>query len=201
MAEAWMQTDNSSPELKAALRERFLRTIEDPHVLDLFCGAGEMYKRVYAGKVAEYVGVDRAKVHDAALCVRTDNRRYIATHDISRFNVLDLDDYGCPWLLLFAATAKVAAGRLLVFVTDGLPLHMRVESAVTHIISATERLPKHFAIPGAARFYVPMFLTMLRELERRNGLTVSSACYCPNQRRTVYYWALAIDKHEPQGKC
>jgi len=38
-------------------------------------------------------------------------------------------------------------------------------------------------------------------MERRNGLTVNSAYYCPNQRRTVYYWALVVDKHEPQGKC
>jgi len=196
MAEPWGQVDNSSADLKAALRERFLREVQEPRVLDLFCGAGEMYKRVYAGKVAEYVGVDRAKVHDPALCVRTDNRQYIARHDISRFNVVDLDDYGCPWLLLFAVTEKAGPGRLVVFVTDGLPLHLKVDSAVTHIVSATERLPKHFAIPGAVRFYVPMFLTMLRELERRNGLTVQSAYYFPNQRHSVYYWALVLEKRE-----
>lgn len=184
--------DNSSPELKARLRSHLLADVEEPRVLDLYCGSGEMYKRVYGERATEYAGVDREKVHDRALCALMDNRRYLATHDITRFNVVDLDAYGCPWGILYRVLEKAGPGPLTVFITDGLPERLRRNGHGVHLSKAVNRIPKGMGIPAAFRFYEAMFKTMLLDVEERYGWHTVSGLSAWNAGKNVRYWGLRI---------
>ena len=186
------QKDNSNTWLKAALRRKFLP--KDARVLDLFCGTGEMYNRVYKDKTRSYHGVDKAKTHDQTLCTLIDNTVYVSRHNMDEYNVFDLDDYGCPWGLLYLVLRKRGPGRITVFLTDGLPLHLKLTGKVTKMQSGIEKLPKDMNIPGGYRFYLDMFGTMLLDLETRYGWKTENATYARNENATVYYWALNMNK-------
>ena len=152
-----------------------------------------MYRRVYQARAVEYVGLDREKVHDRKLCLLMDNRQYIAAHDISRFNVIDLDAYGCPWALVYRVLERAGPGPLTVFVTDGLIENLNRNSMPSHIVSATQRIPKSMPIPAPGRWYVAMFKTMLLDARRRFDWQVSGGLYGFNSGRTVCYWGLRLE--------
>lgn len=190
--EAWNKTDNSMEHEKALMCTHNLPN--DARVLDLFCGNGEMYRRAYQGKVLKYHGVDKKKIHNPEICTLTNNMVYVAHNDISEYNVFDLDDYGTPWKLLYLIIRKLLPGEITVFVTDGLVVHQKVDGTVTKFVSATEHLPRKINLPGLNRFYVDIFATMLKNIEKRYGWITQKAQYFHNPRRTVYYWALKLKK-------
>jgi len=186
------KTDNSMIKEKAELRKRNLP--ENACVLDCFCGNGEMYKNAYLGNVLKYHGLDKEKVHDPEICTLINNTIYISRHDLSEYNVFDLDDYGSPWRLMYLILKKQPPGEIMMFVTDGLVLHQKLDGKVTKFVSATENIPQQMNLPGINRFYVDIFKTMLKDLEARYGWTTVRAQYFHNQKRTVYYWALKLKK-------
>ncbi len=188
----WSKTDNSMEWQKAQLRIKYLP--KNARVLDLFCGNGEMYKRTYKDRVLKYHGTDKEKIHDPNICTLIDNTVYIAHNDILDYNVFDLDDYGTPWKVLYLILRKLTSGEITIFVTDGLVLHQKVDGTVTKFVSATERLPRKMNLPGINRFYVDIFGTMLKDIEKRYGWKTEKAVYFHNSQRTVYYWALKL-KH------
>lgn len=197
--DAWTRggTDNSNPELKAHLRSTYLDALEEaPRVLDLFCGAGEMYKRVYAGRAKEYVGVDREKVHDPQLCVVVDNRTFVAHNDLGRFDVFDLDDYGCPWGLLYRVLEKAGPAKIVVFLTDGLMKRSQLNSKPPRIVAAINGIPKSMLIPALPRRYHDLFRTMLLDVDERFGYHTARATYARSERSDVYYWALRLERPE-----
>jgi len=188
----WESKDNSMVEEKAELRRRFLP--EEAHVLDLFCGTGQMYDRAYKGRVTRYFGVDREKAHDMRLCAISDNQEWVRRNDIAGFNVFDLDDYGSPWPLLYLLLKELGRSEenLTIYLTDGLVIHQKLTGAVTRWVSATERLPRKMNVPGINRFYLDIFGTMLLDMQRRFGRRVERAAYFQNRKRTVYYWYLHL---------
>lgn len=186
--------DNSSLDYKILLRTKYLP--ENARVLDLFCGNGEMYKKAYRGHVHYYRGIDKEKVHDTALCEINDNLRFIRDNDLKFFNVFDLDDYGSPWKQLYLIVRKLEAGEYTFFITDGLVLNMKLANRPCKFSLATEKFKKDMSIPGINRFYTEMFATMLQDLEKRYNCKVKMAKYLHNEGRTVYYWAIKIQKQE-----
>jgi hypothetical protein len=193
MKRRWKHEDNSMAFEKALMRIKYLP--KEARVLDLFCGNGEMYKRAYKGRVVKYHGIDKKKVHDYNICELQNNLIYIKHNDLSRFNVFDLDDYGSPWKQLYMIIRKLPLGEYTFFITDGLVMHQKMTGKVAKFVSGTERVPQETNIPGANRFYVDMFGTMLKDLERRYGCEIMMSKYFHNERRTVYYWAVKIKKH------
>ncbi len=184
--------DNSNEWLKAELRRRYLP--KDARVLDLFCGTGEMYRRVYADRARSYRGVDKAKVHDAALCTLINNVVFVSRHSMDEYDVYDLDDYGCPWKLLYLILRKRGPGRITVYLTDGLPLNLKLTGHLGKMQSGIERLPKDMEIPGPFRFYTEMFATMLLDVQARYGWKTEKAVYARNDGASVYYWVLQMHK-------
>ncbi len=193
MTEQWTSKDNSTQAGKSALRLKYLP--QEAHVLDLFCGKGNMYKDVYKNRAQTYLGIDKKKIHDKNICKLMNNEKYVRENDLDQFNVFDLDAYGTPWKLLYLIIKKLKAGDYTFYITDGLVTYQKMNGKVTNFISATEKIPKGMNIPGINRFYVDMFTTMLRDLETRFDCTVEKAACFHNEKRTVYYWMLKIKKN------
>ncbi len=188
----WEFKDNSMQYEKAAMRIKYLP--QDAQVLDCFCGNGEMYKRAYKDRAVYYHGLDKEKVHDYKICELQNNLVYIQHNDLSQYNTFDLDDYGVPWKQLYIILKKLPAGEYTFFITDGLVMHMKVDGEVTKFVSATERVPQSMNLPGINRYYLDIFATMLKDLERRYNCIVGFAKYFHNERRSVYYWTIRICK-------
>lgn len=192
MAETWSKTDNSMEPEKAAMRVKYLP--ENARVLDCFCGLGGMYYGAYKNRVAFYHGLDKNKVHSNELCTLMPNSRYVVSHDLAEFNTFDLDDWGCPWKLFYSIVKKIKSGEYTFFITDGLVCHQKMTGVVSGFVSATERIPRGMTVYGVNRWYPDIFATMLLDVCRRYGCTVSIASYFHNQKRTVFYWAIKIKK-------
>lgn len=190
------KVDNGSPRLKAEIRRRLLAELDEPRVCDLFCGGGEMYRRAYQGVAVEYVGVDAEKVHDPELCLRMDNRRYIAGHDLTRFNVFDLDAYGSPWALFCRVLELAGPGPLRVFVTDGTPERLRLTNHAggTKVMSATNGIPRGMDIPCQIRFYVPMVKTLLLYAGERAGWRITGGLRAFGVLQHVCYFGLRLER-------
>lgn len=188
----WGKEDNSMAHQKALLRINNLP--KRARVLDLFCGNGEMYNRAYKGRVEYYHGVDKEKIHNPKICTLTNNIVYITQNTLDDFNVFDLDDYGTPWKQLYLILKKLKRDEVTIFVTDGLILHQKMVGTVSKFVSATEQIPRKMNIPGLNRWYVDIFATMLLDLEKRYSWKTVKAQYFHNERRTVYYWALKMEK-------
>ena len=184
--------DNSAVNLKANMR--ILNLPNRPVVLDLFCGTGEMYKKVYQDRAIFYHGVDKEKIHDPDICTKEDNLRFFAREGIDQFNVFDLDDYGSPWKQLYLILQKLNRPDVTIFITDGLVLHQKVDGNVTRFVSATEQIRRDANIPGLCRWYVDIFATMLLDLQKRYIWKIIEAKYFHNSRETVYYWCLKLKK-------
>jgi len=192
MARKWEQKDSTQLWKKVALRRAYLP--KKAVVLDLFCGKGELYQRVYKDKAKFYLGIDNKKIHDPAICRLCKNTVFVAHNDISQFNVFDLDDYGSPWMLLYLLLKKSTHEDLTIFMTDGLLLHQHLTGRVVKVVSATERIPRHMVIPGMSRWYVDVFGTMLLDMQARYHWTVEMAKYIYNDQNTVCYWCLKMRK-------
>ncbi len=189
----WQKKDSTQLGLKIVLRRAYLP--KKASVLDLFCGRGEIYKRVYQGNVQFYLGIDNFKIHDPNICRLAKNTVFVAHNDISRFNVFDLDDYGTPWLLLYLILRKKLPSDITIFMTDGLILKQKLSGKVTRNVSATEHIPRDMVIPAINRWYIDIFATMILDLESRYGWKTHMAKYIFNDRKTVCYWCLKMSKN------
>lgn len=191
----WDKTDNSMEYEKATMRIKYLP--KHARVLDCFCGNGEMYRRAYKDRVEFYHGIDKEKIHDMKLCELQNNLIYLKHNDLGQYNVFDLDDYGTPWKQLYLILKKLPEGEYTFFITDGLVMHQKVDGVVTKFVSATEQVTRSMNIPGLNRFYVDIFATMLKDIERRYSCKVHLAKHFHNNRRSVYYWVIKLQKGNP----
>jgi len=187
-----VKCDNSHPELKAELRQRFLPA--NARVLDLFCGTGQMYNLAYKDHVDHYVGVDKVKVHDPRICRLMDNRKFVKTQPLDEYNVYDLDAYGCPWSLFWKILEKIPPGKYTFYMTDGTPLHLKMDDKVTRNISATEGLPRSMKIRGLYYYYLDIFNTMLLKVSEKFNLKISPIHYFRNEYHNVYYAHIPVEK-------
>lgn len=188
----WDKRDSSDKWYKINLRRKYLP--KKARVLDLFCGNGEIYKNVYKDKVTKYIGVDNKKIHNANICVLTNNLHYVSKNNINDFNVFDLDDYGSPWKLLYLILKKYQGPEAIFFITDGLKLKMNINGDITKWVSATEKIPSKFNIPGLSRWYIDIFLTMLLDIQKRFYVKIENPIYLFNKQKTVCYWYLKVIK-------
>jgi len=191
--------DNTAGPIKERIRVLLLP--EDAKVLDLFCGEGHVYHRVYKGKVSKYHGVDKAKVHDTSLCTIEDNKRWIDMHGVEGWNVFDLDDHSSPMDLLFKIMVKTEEPRVTVFVTDGSYGYMRLNGFPSKMVSATNSIPRTMNIPAIVRWYNDIFLTELARVCERTGYTVTRLIVADNsvaapQRTSTKYWGIVFEKLE-----
>lgn len=87
---------------KSAVRLHVLKCLADegidqPRVLDVFCGAGRLHRTVY-GRTSAYLGLDQKQFDDDRRTIVCDNARFLRHKDadLDAFDVFDIDAYGSP---------------------------------------------------------------------------------------------------------
>ncbi len=115
------KTDNKSLDAKVQLRLKVLgaAALGELRILDLCAGEGEIWRAMRRHvKLSSYVPVDQAPRQAGTLVGDITDMRFLAAFDLSRYNVMDVDTYGEPWVpwrFIFDRLAHKAA----VFLTHG----------------------------------------------------------------------------------
>ncbi len=114
-------TNNTNLIAKAAMRNYFLDKLPHPASI-LECFAGEQRRLYRACYTRDNVTSLDLKQADGAL--KVDNRKFIASHDLTPFNFFDLDAYGSPYEILLNIFHRKAGAQdtqpFVVICTDGM---------------------------------------------------------------------------------
>jgi hypothetical protein len=125
-----IKTDNhpANEADKVMIRENVLNAISKPRVvLDAFCGAGVMYRKIW-NKADDYIWCDQRWFPDERMVYVCDSRRILRTLDLNRFNVFDLDSYGSPWehAIIISSRRQVEPGeRVGIILTEGSGMKLK----------------------------------------------------------------------------
>jgi hypothetical protein len=90
------KTDNKYFGDKVGLRMKFLPDLDEISVLDCFHGSGKIWGKLTElsdGKIS-VIGID---IKDGPGVLVGDNRKWLRSLDLERFDVIDLDAYGNPF--------------------------------------------------------------------------------------------------------
>jgi len=114
-----VQTDNSFLEVKVKLRLDNLPA-GTCNVLDCYAGTGLIWSTIKErisgpGHRINVLGMDRKKL--AGIYLQGDNLKFLASMDISKFNVIDLDAYDVPYLQLKIIFSRKLHKEVVIFVT------------------------------------------------------------------------------------
>lgn len=124
-----VKTDNGAKEIKVRLREDVLKCFSrasDAKVLDVFCGHGQMYNRVW-GRAGKYTGIDKKKFFDERHTICGDAEKIVRKVDISEYNIFDIDSYGSPYSVLAHIAKNVNNRKTNYFVlTDGVNMDLKL---------------------------------------------------------------------------
>ena len=115
-----MRTDNRSLRLKVELRKRIIDRAGFPEfrVLDLFAGEGLIWKEIRRHrKLKTYTPVDKEPRMKGTIKALIDGR-FLQSFDMTRYNVVDVDTYGEPWLVWTTLFHKIQH-KTIFFLTHG----------------------------------------------------------------------------------
>jgi len=114
------KTENSYLAAKVRLRVENLPDKKQILVLDAYCGSGRIWQAVQEwanNHKITVTGIDTKRATGRMHLVG-DNLKFLAGMDLSRFDVVDLDAYGCPYKQLSAIlTGERVQPGTVVFVT------------------------------------------------------------------------------------
>lgn len=107
-----IKTDNASVSSKVYLRKEATKHLSELRVLDLFAGENVLWSHF---DKAKYYGVEKVKGKGRNL--NCENMRVIASLDLSRFNVIDVDSYGIPFNQICAlfANRTLRKGTVIIY--------------------------------------------------------------------------------------
>ena len=111
-----VQTDNSFLETKVKLRIDNLPAGEC-NVLDCYAGTGLIWRTIKekTKRQINVLGMDLKEYQ--GIYLQGDNLKFLASMDISRFNIIDLDAYGVPYEQLKIIFSRKIQTETNVFVT------------------------------------------------------------------------------------
>jgi len=150
-----VQTDNSFLETKVKLRIDNLPA-GVCNVLDCYAGTGLIWRIIKerTQRRINVLGMDLKKLH--GIYLQGDNLKFLASMDISKFNIIDLDAYGVPYHQLNIIFARKLQTETVVFVTfiqsiyGGLPHAMLEELGYSS--SMIKKCPAIFFRNGFEKF-------------------------------------------------
>ena len=134
------KTDNSFERDKIDLRIKHLPSGE-VRVLDCYTGYGLIWKGVkhLTGRDIKTLPID-TRDDDIGFHLHGNNQDFLATLDLSRFNVIDLDAYGVPYIQLKTLFERRYTG--IVFVTFIQSLYGGLPYGLLTDIGFTEKMIK-----------------------------------------------------------
>jgi hypothetical protein len=111
-----LQTDNSYLEDKIKLRLNLLPDKKEIKVIDAYSGKGTIWKNIQnrVDKKINTLKIDKEKKQNDFMLLG-DNEKFLASLDLDKFDVIDLDAYGVPYEQLKIIFDKNYKG--IVFVT------------------------------------------------------------------------------------
>lgn len=123
--------DNGDFDAKLLVRAGALDVApKKPKILDCFAGEGHMYERAWKAAASAYLGMDkrfsRPRGHVNGECWRGDNEKLIA-RAMARapWDIVDLDAYANPWVLLRRVLKLSKTAALVVTATCGIDRAIR----------------------------------------------------------------------------
>lgn len=122
-----VKTDNAKINAKQDLRNNIKQYFNELHVLEVYCGSGEMYRDVW--HVAQtYTGIDQKKQFDERHTICGDACKAVSVIDLDGFNVFDIDAYGSPYDVLNIILSRYQgnAKRLAFILTDGINMDLKM---------------------------------------------------------------------------
>lgn len=160
--------DNSNSNAKIALRNHFLDKIDDPEILECFGGENRiLYNECY--KRFKTTSLDIKNV-DGTLTI--DNRKFIASADITKYNFIDLDAYGSPYeLLLNIMNRKQNDPKYSVIITDGLYRNLGYGSGCG-LVQTIINNRKKITIPMLNHHHKFIVKTILKKLSERYNVNI-----------------------------
>lgn len=166
------QTNNSFLADKVALRAYHLPDGEELNILDCYAGKGLIWEAVkkLTGRKINVLSIERGDYEEDWLYLPGDNLSYLRYMDLSKFDVIDLDAYGIPFLQLEEVFGQNFDG--VVFVTfiqslmGGVPY--KLLETVGFNREMIETCPTVFFKNGWAYFLDYLYLRGVRSIWHRS---------------------------------
>jgi hypothetical protein len=135
------KTDNDRLAEKLHLRLKYTPDERPIKVLDAFAATGKLWDKVKENRKGQKIDVTRIDTNPRARgTLRGDNLKYLATLDLSIYDVIDLDAYGIPAEQLMILTDRGYSGR--VFVTAIQSMHGCLPSCLLEAIGFSREMVK-----------------------------------------------------------
>ncbi len=193
-SKAWQSADNTDRGEKIAIRKRLLAQIDAPSVLECYAGDGAIWRECYQGLPC--LGLDLKPIRDGRTLLQVDNRKFLRSADLCRFNVFDLDAYGSPWhqwLILLHRRPFAAGEKVAVFLTDGLDFKMRM-SSIPQGLRPYLGIPAGMDIPCLHAHHDFINALVVARSTRAAGLDILEAREAQNPRGNMRYYGLILKK-------
>lgn len=143
------KTDNRSLVDKQRLRTRLIKEaeLEPLRVLDLFAGEGHIWsglrKKLH---VESYTPVDQEARQDGQIRVKI-TPRIIQALDLSRYNCIDVDTYGDPWLIWSEILPQIK-NKTAIFLTRGKVTYGAGKMPISKQMKTAMGIPETWDVPG-----------------------------------------------------
>ena len=177
--------DSTNLSAKVALRNHFLREVSRPaDVLECFAGA----KREISHACYESENVIGLDIKTSDKTIKIDNKKFIASADLSQYNFFDLDAYGSPYELLlniFNRRSKIA-GEFVVVLTEGMWLTLNYGSGSKFIRTMMCNY-SGIRIPGLNRHQEFIIKLTLKTLSDKYGIVIKKCKIVREEDNRMFY--------------
>ena len=171
MSKGQIKTDNSFLQDKIELRLNHLPDKEKIYILDCYAGDGIIWNKIknHSNKQIKILGIDRE--NKKGVYLKGDNRKFLKTMDLKKFDVIDMDSYGVPYEQLRIIFDRGFKG--VVFVTfiqsvmGQLPRRMLYEVGYTKRM--IDNIPSLFNRNGIEKFKRYLYLHGIDRVFMRNS--------------------------------
>lgn len=123
-----VKTNNAKTNAKREIRAHILSVVGyDSSVLEVFCGAGEMYNAVWS-RANDYLGIDKVKFFDERRTICGDALKAVVKLDPKEFAIFDVDAYGSPYEIISALLPKISKEHKKIgfCITDGIAMDLKL---------------------------------------------------------------------------
>ena len=178
--------DSTNLSAKVALRNHFLNLISRPaNVLECFAGAKrELYHACYESD--NVTGLD---IKSSDKTIKIDNKKFIASADLKKYNFFDLDAYGSPYELLlniFNRRSKIR-GEFVVILTDGMWLRFSINNQGSNLIQTLISNQSGIKIPALGRHQEFIIKLALKTLSDKYGIDIIECKVVREEDNRMFY--------------